>query len=126
MKTLTALGVLLFILAPVQSTANLTGKWTGTFITSDTTDGSTREQGIEMNLTHTGKELTGTAGPSAERQWPISKGTVVGDKVTFQVQSDGPIISFALTHAKDRLTGEATGEQDGRKLTAKVDAGRAK
>ena len=125
MKTLAAIGILLFILAPGQSPADLTGKWTGTFITSDTADGSTREQSIEMNLTHKGKELTGTAGPNAQRQWAISKGIVAGDKVTFQVQSDGPLISFALTYAKDRLIGEASGEEGGRKVSAKVDAGRA-
>jgi hypothetical protein len=51
--------------------------------------------------------LTGTVGPNAERQWPIQKGAVDGTKVTFAVQQpDGPLRTFTLTLAKDRLQGE--------------------
>ncbi|MEX2271385.1 MAG: hypothetical protein WD690_07950 [Vicinamibacterales bacterium] len=127
MKSLAALAILLFTLAPGQTAGNLTGTWSGTF-TMIAEDGTPREMKIELTLTHKGKDLTGSAGPSAEQQWPLSNGVVAGDKVTFQVQenSNGPLISFTLTHAKDRLTGQASGEDDGRKLSAKIDAGRVK
>lgn len=75
-------------------------------------------------LKHAGADLTGTAGPSLEKQWTISGGKVDGAKVTFAVQSDGPLIQFALTFGNGRLKGDATAEQNGRKLSAKVDAGR--
>jgi hypothetical protein len=33
-----------------------------------------QDQSIELNLAHEGKDITGTGGPNAERQWPIPKG----------------------------------------------------
>lgn len=126
MKTLAAISLLLLTFAPPQTAANLTGKWTGAFNVTGP-DGTTRDQGIELNLTQKGKDVTGTAGPNAERQWTLSKGVVAGDKVTFVVQvPDGPTINFALMLTKDRLVGEATGEDDGQKVTAKIDVGRTK
>ena len=126
MKTLAAISLLLLTLAPAQTAANLTGKWTGSF-SPVMPDGSSRDEGIELNLTHKGKEITGTAGPNAERQWALTKGVVAGDKVTFVVAvPDGPTINFALTLTKDRLVGEANGEEGGQKITAKIDAGRVK
>ena len=127
MKTLAALTLLALTLAPAQTAANLTGKWTGSF-SPVRPDGTTGSDSIELNLTQKGNDLTGTAGPGADRQWAITKGVVAGNKVTFvvQVPDGGPTISFALTLTKDRLVGEASGEDDGQKMTAKIDAGRAK
>jgi hypothetical protein len=127
MKTIAALSLLLVTLAPVQPAANLTGKWTGSF-TLQRPDGTLNEMTIELNLTHKGKDLTGTAGPGADRQWPLTNGVVAGNKVTFQVKEhgDGPTLSFTLTVTNDRLVGEASGEDEGQKLTAKIDAGRVK
>lgn len=127
MKTIAALGLLLLTLAPNQAATDLTGKWTGSF-TIARPDGTASEQSIELNLTQKGKELTGTAGPGADRQWPIRQGTVAGNKATFQVQEngDGPLIAITLTLTGERLVGEASGENEGRKLSAKIDAGRVK
>ena len=126
MKTLAAISLLLLTFAPPQTAANLTGKWTGSFAPMRP-DGTTANEGIELNLTQKGKELTGTAGPNAERQWTLTKGVVDGNKVTFVVQvPDGPTINFTLTLTKDRLVGEANGEDDGQKVTAKIDVGRTK
>jgi hypothetical protein len=119
--------VLLLTMAPPQAkTANLTGKWEGTF-TRTAPDGQTQSIGFMFDLTQKGKVLTGTAGPNAERQWKIEKGTVNGDKVNFVVQQpDGPLRTFTLTLVKDRLQGEMLAELKGQSFTAKVDAGRAK
>jgi hypothetical protein len=78
-----------------------------------------------MDVKQKGTDLTGTAGPSAENQWPL-KGTVNGNKLTFEVQSDGPLIKFALDFAEGHLKGDANAEQDGKKLSAKVDMQRSK
>lgn len=128
MRGITAvLFVLLLLAAPGAAQENLTGKWSGSF-TMTGPDGTSREQSIELNLTHKGKDLTGTAGPDAERQWTITKGVVAGDTATFQVQEnvDGPVIAITLTLTKGRLIGDASGEDGGRKLSAKIDAGRVK
>ena len=71
--------------------------------------------------------LTGTAGPSAERQWPIEKGAVDGSKVAFRVQQpDGPLRTFTLTLVKGRLQGDMLAELKGQSFTAKADLGRDK
>ena len=110
-----------------KQAANLTGKWTGTF-TRTAPDGRTQSIDFMMDLTQKGAVLTGTVGPSADRQWPIEKdGTVKADKVTFWVQQpDGPKRTFTLALVKDRLEGEMLAELNGQSFTAKVDAGRAK
>lgn len=125
MTLLTAFVSLFLIGAPVTAAEDLTGKWSGSF-TIIGEDGSPNDERIFMDLKQAGAELSGTAGPSAEKQWAIAKGKVDGASVSFQVQSDGPLISFALTLSEGRLKGDASAEQDGRKLSAKVDAGREK
>ena len=127
MKTLVAAAILLATIAPAQAqTRTLTGKWTGT-LTRTAPDGRTQSIDWMSDLTQKGKVLTGTSGPNAERQWPLEKGTVVGDKVTFQVQQpEGPMRTFTLTLVKDRLQGEMLAELKGQSFTAKVDLGRAK
>ena len=127
MHTLLAMTVLLCAMIPAQEKAtNLTGKWTGTF-TRTAPDGRTQTINFTFDLTQKGKVLTGTAGPDAERQWKIEKGTVNGTKVNFVVQQpDGPLRTFTLTLVKDRLQGEMLAELKGQSFTAKVDAGRAK
>src|SRR5215207_5937784 len=78
MKTLAAIAVLLWTVAPAQAqttkqTTNLTGTWTGT-MTRTAPDGTSQNIAWMCDLTQKGKALTGTAGPNAERQWTIEKG----------------------------------------------------
>jgi hypothetical protein len=128
MQTLAAIAVLLFsvVLSPAQTTS-LTGKWTGT-MTRTAPDGRTQTIDFMFDLTQKGKVLTGTAGPNAERQWAIAKGSVDGENIKFQVQQPdgGPLRTFTLKLVKDRLQGEMLAERDGQSFTTKVDAGRAK
>ena len=128
MKTLAAITILLMTMAPVQAQkTNLTGKWTGT-LTMTAPDGRTQSINFIFNLTQKGKDLTGTAGPNDERQWPIEKGVVDGTKVTFQVQQPdgGPLRKSTLTLVKDRLQGDMILERGEQTVTVKVDMGRAK
>ena len=109
-----------------QTTANLTGKWTGTF-TRTAPDGRTQSIPFIFDLTQKDTVLTGTVGPNAERQWPIEKGAVNGAKATFQVQQpEGPLRKFTLELVKERLQGEMLAELNGESFTAKVDVGREK
>jgi hypothetical protein len=124
MRRLAAIATAFLIaFAPVlaaQTTADLSGKWTGTFITGEGDNDS-----AHIELKQKGTELTGTAGPNAGQQWPL-KGKVDGNKVTFDVTHDQMVLKFALTYADGRLKGDATAERDGQTMTAKVDVGRAK
>lgn len=103
---------------------DLTGKWAGSFVIS--MDGETKDDAAYMVLTQKGTELTGTAGPNSDQQWPIAKGKVEGSKVTFEVNADGPVLKFELTLADGHLKGEAKAEQDGHTMKAAVDVQRKK
>jgi hypothetical protein len=123
MKKIACVAGLVLLLATVLMAADdLTGKWAGSF--DITRDGESRKDQIYMVLKQSGTELTGTAGPNAERQMPIQKGKVEGTKVTFEVQTDQPLIKFELTLADGHLKGEAKAEHEGSSMKAVVDAQR--
>jgi len=125
MKHLLGLFALFLLVIPVAAAEDFTGKWSGSFIAGQP-DGSSSNETILMDIKQTGADLTGTVGPSADKQWPLAKGKVDGNKLTFEVQSDGPLVKFALTFAEGHLKGDANAEQEGMKLSAKVDMQRAK
>jgi hypothetical protein len=129
MKTLATLVLMTLALVPAGTAAqatDLTGNWNATFTRTAPT-GQTQSITFTFHFTQKGKELTGTVGPEPARQWKVEKGVVDGDKVTFQVQQpDGPLRSFALTHAKGRLTGNMHLDFNGQTADVAVDAERAK
>ena len=105
---------------------DLTGAWSGTLT-------ATGEQAdtAYFNLTQKGAELTGTAGPSAERQVPISNGKVATVKgvttATFgSSQPNGLVMTFDLKLVDGRLKGTVVGAKDGEKRQAAIDVGRVK
>jgi len=124
MKRLLGLIALILLVVPVSAAEDFTGKWSGSF-NAIRPDGSADNDTIVMDVKQKGTDLTGTAGPSTEKQWPL-KGTVTGNKLTFEVQSDGPLVKFALNFADGHLKGDANAEQEGMKLSAKVDMQRTK
>ena len=115
---------LVLLFAPVSAAQDFAGKWSGTFAVTRP-DGTVDNDSIHLDLKVTGDEVTGTAGPSPDRQWPL-KGKIVKGQLTCDVQSDGPIVKFSLAIVDGRLKGDATADEGGRKLAAKVDAGRVK
>jgi hypothetical protein len=127
MKTLTAVALFVALLSPgLSAQTNLTGDWNATF-TRTLPDGTAQSITFTFHFTHKGKQLTGTIGPSPDRQWKIEKGVVEGNKVTFQTQQpDGPLRSFALTLEKGRLKGPQKLEFNGQTAEVSVDAERAK
>lgn len=131
MTNCAALLVLALALSPALSAApatqdikDLTGKWDGAFVIS--MNGQQQDDVAHMDLTQKDKVITGTVGPSPDRQWPIIAGKVDGTKVTLEVQGDGPIIKFNLTLVEGRLKGDALADMNGQTMTAKVDVGRSK
>lgn len=107
---------------------DLTGTWTG-FLT-DAADPSSRDA-VHMMFKQTGTELTGTAGPSADRQWAIQKGKVAttkdGTSVTFAVQSDDNLtLQFDMKLDAGRLKGTVNAQKGDEKRSGTVDLERAK
>jgi hypothetical protein len=109
-----------FLLFASLAAADLTGKWTGSFDTTGP-DGEMKQSTAYMDLKQNGSEVTGTAGPNQNRQWPIMKGKIDGDQITFEVQSDGPLMKFELRLVDEHLKGEAHAERDGKTMKAKLD-----
>ncbi len=129
MKKFAALALIVLALIPAAVAAqakDLTGQWNATF-TMTAPDGRSQSITFTFHLTQKGKTLTGTIGPSAERQWKVEKGVVDAEKVNFQVQQpDGPLRTFTLKLVKDRLQGDQHLEFKGQTADVKVDAERAK
>jgi hypothetical protein len=123
MTRLATLALLLVSFASV-SAQDFAGKWSGSFVTTRP-DGTPGNERIYLEIKQTGTEVTGTAGPNVEKQWPL-KGKVESGKLMFEVQSEGPLIKFMLALSEGHLKGEASAEDGGRKLTAQVDAERVK
>ena len=129
--------VAVLLLAPTLFAAeDLSGKWSGSFLAS-MNGGAQENESAYMVLKHSGKELTGTAGPSEDRQWPILKGTIVVSgtapkettKASFDVQADGgsgPLLHFELDLIDGHLKGNAKAEQNGMTMTAVIDLTRVK
>ncbi len=123
MKRLVGMVGLVLLLATAMLAANdLTGQWSGSF--NRTMDGERVDDVIHMVLKQSGAEITGTVGPDAGQQWPIQKGKVEGNKVTFEVQTPEPLIRFELTLAEGHLKGEAKAEHEGRSMKGVVDVQR--
>jgi hypothetical protein len=129
MKTLLAIALVIASVAPAaaqtKSSADLTGKWEGTFAIQRPDGTASEPRPIVFNLTQKGKEITGTAGP-ADQQEKIAKGVVADGKATFEVPlSNGAVFKFALTMVKGRLQGDMSREFNGQVNQAKVDAAKA-
>lgn len=104
--------------------ADATGKWSGSF--NVTMDDQTKEASAYMDLKQDGNKITGTVGPSAENQFPIKAGSIDGNKIHLEVIPEhGPaMVAFELVLDGDRITGNASGEGEGHKMSAKVDVKR--
>ena len=76
-------------------------------------------------LKQSGNGLTGTAGPSEEKQFPIQNGKIDGDKVTFDIDAGGPTMHFELLATEKRLSGSVHAEHEGETRNAKLDVTRS-
>ena len=115
---------------------DVSGKWSGSFNIS--INGAAQgSESAYMVLKHSGKDLTGTAGPNEGQQWPVLKGTVTvtgtapkeTTKLSFDVQSEagnGPMFHFELELVNGHLKGNAKADQEGVSVVAELDLTRVK
>ena len=130
-----AIAVALAVITPIASVgvmasqakpASVAGNWEGTM--TFTKDGAVVDTDeVFFTLKQDGSVVTGTAGPSAERQFPIAKvksgTTKEGPTVAFEVNAGSLVIWFDLKLTEGNLKGTATGERTGEaKQTATVEA----
>jgi hypothetical protein len=105
---------------------DLTGVWTGTLNRSDGGSSS-----AHLDLKQKDADLTGSAGPDADRQAPLARAkvsTVDGvTGATFDVtQPNGAVMKFDLKLVEGRLKGKVTMERDGETREGTIDVGRDK
>lgn len=113
----------LVMLAMSLSAADLSGKWSGNYDVT-VSDGDPMKGRVYMMLTQTGDELTGTIGPDEQQQAKIANGKIDGDRITFESQTEGPLMRFDLRLLDGHIRGEATGDMEGTKIRAKLDLAR--
>jgi hypothetical protein len=99
----------------------LTGKWSGSFDITNSS-GETKADSAYMDLKVHDGAVTGTAGPNAEKQWPLQKGKLDGRKLTFEVSADeGGLLVFDLVFDGDSIKGTCSGTgSGGEKMSAQV------
>src|SRR5262245_36083254 len=103
--------ILLLATVTIAADNTLTGKWSGSFIVTSS-DGETKDDRLLLDLKQNGAELIGTAGPNQEERFPIQKGKVERNKLTFEVQSPKFLINFELSLIDGHLKGEAKAEHE--------------
>ena len=117
--------LLAVVLAVAASAADLTGAWSGTF-TITMPDGKTSDDTVHLVLKQNGSTITGTAGPNAEQQVPIAKGTITGNKVMLEVPVPDGMFKFDVALEGEHLKGDVTRTAGGESMKAKMDATRVK
>jgi hypothetical protein len=125
MKILLSFVVLAALVGVALADVDVTGKWSGTFNPIGP-NGENKESTALLVLKQSGTDITGTAGPNEDEQFPIQKGKIEGDKITLEVDHDGHTLKLDLKLASDRMTGEAHMSKEGESMTAKIDVSRAK
>jgi hypothetical protein len=111
----------LLISALALTGAELSGKWSGSFDITNSS-GETKADTAYMDLKEHAGNVTGTAGPNAEKQWSLRKGKLDGEKLTFEVPTDeGGILVFDLTFNGESIQGTCAGTGNGgEKMSAKL------
>jgi hypothetical protein len=112
------------LLAAAAFGADVTGKWSGTY--EMTREGETRSAPALAVLKQDGTTITGSIGPNETEQFKIKTGSIEGNKIHLEIEpTEGPhLVVLELTVDGDRLTGEAKGETEEGKFTAKLNLSR--
>jgi len=102
--------------------ADVTGKWSGTFVLVGPNGPQGDPNPAFMILKQSGSTLTGSAGQDENEQWPIDDLKLDGNKISGSVSpSDGATYTVSLTVNGDRMTGEVTISQGGQTMKGKIE-----
>ncbi len=97
--------------ATLSLAADATGTWTGEF-TLKTGDQAGQKRPAHLTLKQEGTKLTGTGGPNAENQHPITNGKAEDGVITFEVGEGERIMRFNLKQEGDGIKGRLTRGED--------------
>jgi hypothetical protein len=114
--------ILFALCAMTALAADVSGKWSGTF----TPEGQEASNAYVV-LKQAGTSVTGTGGPNAEEQWPLTNGKIEGNHLTAQCTSpDGVVYKIDVTVDGDKARGEVTATQEGQAMKGKIELSRVK
>jgi hypothetical protein len=77
-----------FLFSALAWAADVTGTWSGPMEMKRGDE--TRDDSAYLMLTQNGGEITGSAGPNADKQMKITKGTITGDEIYLEVAPPEP------------------------------------
>ena len=92
---------LFLLLASGAWGADITGNWTGSMDLDNGNHG-----GAYVQLKQQGGAVTGTEGPSASRQFPITSGRIDGGQVTIEARPGSAVLRLTMKLAGNKLTGD--------------------
>ena len=93
--------VLLMLVATSAWAADVTGKWTGSMVLN-----AGRTDPANVHLKQDGNAVTGTMGPSDEKQFPLSSGRMDGDQVTIEAKPGPSVLRLTMRLEGTKLSGE--------------------
>lgn len=124
MRTLLCV-LLLAVVALAATDTDITGRWSGSFVITGP-NGETKDDTAYLVLKQTGSEITGTVGPNEDQQFPITKGSIEGDKITIEADHEEHTLKFKLILAADHIKGDVNMSGEGESANAKIDVTRLK
>jgi len=108
MTVLRGFGILILLAASAWC-ADVSGNWTGG-LALDTGN----HTAAYVHLKQDGNSITGTQGPSADNQFPITKGAIEGEQVTIEARPGPAVLRLTMKLEGDRLVGDVF--EDGHKI----------
>jgi hypothetical protein len=97
------------LMVSVAWSADVTGKWMGSMVLEDGNRGP-----AYLRLKQTGGVVTGSQGPSDEKQFPITSGRIEGSQVTTEARPGPAVLRLTMKLEGNKLTGEVF--EDDRKI----------
>jgi hypothetical protein len=95
----------LFLSAMLLSAADVAGKWSGSLAVKNR-DGESRNVPAFLVIKQDGDKLTGTVGPTEQRQDGVFTGQVDKNQLSFAIEQGGHVITFKLEVGGESLKGE--------------------
>lgn len=107
------LGIATLVFAAMSLAGDVSGTWAGDMEMKR--EGETRPNTAHLVLSQTGNEIKGSVGPRADKQMPITKGTVNGSEIILEAKvpdKDARMI-FNLKIDGEKLSGTLRAEGPG-------------
>jgi hypothetical protein len=102
MRHIRAMWVLLLMFVATSAWgADVSGRWAGSMALNNGENNP-----ANAHLEQNGKVVTGSMGPSDEKQFPLTKGSIEGAQVTIEAKPGPKVLRLSMKLEGTKLTGE--------------------